>query len=337
MKPAFSVRALILTGLAAAVAAMALPTSAQNYPGGPVQIVVPYPQGGFGDIAARAIAEPLSKSLGQPVTVENRPGASGAAGAQSVARAATDGRTLLLGQTGEVVIQPYLIKEFGPRPEAIALVATTPLALVVQANAPYSSVKELLQASRNTPRGLFFASAGRLTPGHFAGELLRIRSGARLTHVQYEGGGPALNALVDGRVDFYFGSLPSEMPLVRSGKLKILAVSSAKRDPALPDVTTMQESDVSRFDVSLWAGVFAPRGTSRDIVTRLNRDIDKILDQPEVKDALVRDGAIVTPMSLEQFQRFVSDERTRYQDFIAAEFCSQVSFAGCEGFGAFVP
>jgi tripartite-type tricarboxylate transporter receptor subunit TctC len=334
MTPACPRRAMILGTGATVLAAIASPGMAQTSLAGPVTLVVARAPGGLGEVAARAISDKLAKAVGQPVEIDFRPGASGSVGAQSVASAAPDGRTLLLGQTAEIVIEPYLIKDFNPTLEPIALVAIAPLALVTRAAAPYSSVREFLQAAPSSGRELSFASAGRYTPGYFAAELLRSRTGARFRHVPFDGGGPALNALVDGRADFFFATLPSAIPLIRAGKLKALAVSSGKRAPALPDVPTLEESGIRRFDVTLWAGVFAPRGASTDIVSRLNRDINQILGQPDVRDGLVQDGAIIMPVSADQFRDFIRDERGKYRDFISSEFCSQVSAVGCQGLGA---
>jgi tripartite-type tricarboxylate transporter receptor subunit TctC len=319
-------------------AAMMLPGRAQNYPTGPVALVVGNPAGGAGDIIAGAIAEDLAKALGQPVSIEYRPGASGALGAGSVARAAPDGRTLLLGQTTEIVINRALAREIGYDPESdfqpVALLAVMPLALIVPSAAPYSTVEELVKASRSSRRGLLFASTGAGTPGHLAGELLRIRTNARFTHVSFDGGAQALSAVLNNRVDFHFQALPTAMPDVRAGKLKILALSSARRSPDMPNVPTVEESGIKDFDVTLWAGVFAPRRTPNDIVRRLNREIDQILAQPDVKASLTGAGAEIRPMSTAEFASFVGSEAYRYDIFIKQEFCSRLLYGGCGGFGA---
>src|SRR5215831_4642157 len=271
----------ILAVACAITAATTLPGYALNYPNGPVALVVGNPAGGAGDIVAGAISEKLAKALGQPVNIEYRPGASGGLGAGSVTRAPPDGRTLLLGQTTEIVINRALAREIGYDPESdllpIALVAIMPLALIVPSNAPYSTVEELVKASRSSPRGLSFASTGAGTPGHLAGELLRIRTNGRFTHVPFDGGAQALNAVLSNRVDFHFQALPTAMPDVRANKLKILALSSARRYPAVPNVPTMEESGIKDFDVTLWAGIFVPRRAPNEIVSRLNREIDGIL------------------------------------------------------------
>jgi tripartite-type tricarboxylate transporter receptor subunit TctC len=319
------------------VAAAALPSWAQTYPSRPVQLVVGYAQGGTGDFIAHVLAERLTSALGQPVNVENRPGASGTAAAQSVARAAPDGYTLLVGQPGEVSINPLLAKDIGYDPEKdlqpVALAATSPLALVVQSTAPYSSINEMTAASLSAPRGLSFASPGPGTPGHVAVELLRGRTKSRFSHVPFEGGGPALDALMAGQVDLYFAVLPSAMPHVAGGKLKMLGVSSAKRSLAAPNVPTVAEqTGIRAFDLTNWVGVFAPRGTPADIVQRLNRDINQILGQPDVVQQLVRHGAEAAPMSVDQFADFLKAETARYKELLRDEFCAKFLYGGCPGY-----
>src|SRR5262249_27336909 len=248
------------------------------------------------------------------------------------------GRTLLVGQTTEIVINRALAREIGYDPESdflpVALLATMPLELIVPSNAPYSTIEELLKSSRSSSRGLSFASTGPGTPVHLAGELLRIGTGARLTHVPFDGGAQALNAVLNNRVDFHFQALPTAMPEVRAGKLKILALSSAQHSPAAPNVPTVEESGIKNFDVILLAGCVAPRATPSEIVTKLNREIELVLAQPDVKEALTRAGAEVRPMSAPEYTAFVRSETDRYDAFIKQEFCSRLLYGGCGGFGA---
>jgi tripartite-type tricarboxylate transporter receptor subunit TctC len=257
-----------------------------------VQLVVGYAPGGTGDVVARIIGERLSAGLGQSVVVENRAGGSGAIATQSVIRATPDGHTLLVGQTGEIAINQHRAKGAGYDPDAelqpIALGAVVPLALVVPAKAPYASMDELLAAARASARGLSFASAGAGTPGHFAGELLRQRVEGKLVHVPYKGAGPALNDLLGAHVDLYFSGFPAVMPHVRSNSLKLLALSSGRRSAASPETPIVRElTGMQDFDLTLWVGFFAPRGTPKEVVARLNREINAVLDQPEVRAKLV--------------------------------------------------
>src|SRR5215212_135076 len=334
-----SSRAKTIAVLAALLAVVALPSWAQPYPSRPVQLVVGYAQGGTGDFVARLLAEKLATVLGQPVNVENRPGASGTAPAQSVARAAPDGYTLLVGQPGEISISLMLMEDLGYDPardlQPVALTALSPLALVVQSTAPYATVGEMTAASLSFPRGLSFASPGPGTPGHVAVELLRARTKSRLNHVPFEGGGPALDALMDGRVDMYFAVLPSAMPHVTSGKLKILGVSSTKRSQVVPNVPTVAEqTGIQGFDLTNWVGVFAPRGTPTDVLVRLNREINQVLAQPDVVEQLVRHGAEATPMSVDQFAAFLRGEAGKYEGLLRDEFCAKLLYGGCTGFVA---
>jgi len=308
-----------VAALAVGLAVTAFPAWAQTYPSSPVHLVVAYAAGGTGDVVARIVAPNLSMALGQSVIVENRAGASGAIGARSVAVANPDGLTLLIGQTAEVSINQHWVKNLSYDPDKdlqpVAMLAVVPLALVVPAKAPYSTMKEFLAALPKSK--LTFASAGTGTPGHFAGELLKAKTHADLTHVPYKGAGPALNDLIGGHVDLYFPGMPAAMPLLKGGLAKVLAVSSAKRSGIAPDVPTVAESaGIKDFDFTLWAGVFAPHGTPAAIVARLNSEINKILDDADVRHKLVDAGADVEPMSVDQFRAFVNAESAKYARII---------------------
>jgi tripartite-type tricarboxylate transporter receptor subunit TctC len=318
---AAALRTVFAAFSAAGLMASALPVMAQAYPSRNVTFVVGYAPGGTGDVVARIIAQKLSGVLGKPVVVENRAGASGAIAAQSVARAAPDGHTLLVGQTAEIAINQHLMKDlaYDPRKDLqpIALAAVVPLGLVVPGKAPYSTLAELVNAARSSKQGLSFASAGIGTPGHFAGELLKAKTQSNMAHVPYKGAGPALNDLIGGHVDLYFPGLPAAMSNVKAGQLKLLAVSSAKRSGVAPDVPTVAEAiDAPGFDLTLWAGIFAPRGTPPEIVARLNEEINKILVQAETKERMTAEGADVAALSVEQFTAFAVAESEKYAQII---------------------
>lgn len=337
MKTTLSARIAFALGILLSAFLLTSPVRAQTFPDRPVHLVVGYPPGGSGDIVVRAISDRLATRLGQRIIVDFRAGESGAFGARTVTRAAPDGHTLLAGQTTEIVIDRVLAKELGYDPDKdlvpVAFLASMPLALIVPANAPYSSVAQLVEASRSSSRGLLFASPGPGTPGHLAGEWLNTRTRARMIHVPHEGGGAALDAVLNNRVDFHFQALPTAMPQLAAGKLKILAVSSARRSPALPDVPTMSEALGGKgFDVTLWAGIFAPRNTPAAIVARLNREIEQILNEPEVRESLARAGAEVHPASVDEFRVFVRSETAKYEALIKDEFCSKLLYGGCGGF-----
>ena len=309
-------RALAAGVVVAVAAGSAVPAWSQAYPSRPIQIIVAYAAGGTGDIVARSISDKLGIALGQSVVVENRAGASGAIGAHSVATAAPDGYTLLVGQTGEIAVNQHWLKGLNYDPDKdlvpIALAAVVPLALVVPSKAPYSTLPEFLAALKAKPK-MTFASAGIGTPGHFAGELLKLEFDENLTHVPYKGAGPALNDLIGNHVDFYFPGFPAAAPHVKGGNLKILAISAGKRSPAAPDVPTVAEVTGNKdYDFTLWAGFFAPRGTPQPVIDRLNKEINKVVEGPEVKARLEAAGAVVTPMTVTQFKDFVQDESAKY-------------------------
>lgn len=310
------------SGFAAVLLALSAiaPGSAQTYPSQTIKIVVAYAPGGTGDIVARLIAVQLQSALGQNVVVENRPGATGVIGTQSVVSAPADGHTLLLGQTGEIAINQHWVANISYDPQKdlqpVALASVVPLALVVPAKAPYSTMADLAKALSGG-QALTFASAGIGTPGQFAGEFLKLRTKANLTHVPYKGAGPALNDLVGGHVDMYFPGFPAAAPHLKSGTLKVLAVSSSQRTGAAPDVPTVAESIKDpNFDLTLWQGFFAPKGTPKAVVDKLNTEINKILASPGVKAKLLEAGADVRSGTVEQFAAFTKSESDKYLQII---------------------
>ena len=301
------------------VGGLAAPASAEIYPSRTITLVVAYAPGGTGDLIARIVSDRLAAALGQPVVVENRAGAGGAIATRSVIASPPDGHTLLVGQTGEISITPHWSKNAGYDPnrdlQPVALATIVPLALVAPGNASYSTVAEMLQAAAG--QGLSFASAGAGTPGHFAGEVLKLKTKSNLAHVPYKGAGPALNDLLGGHVHFFFSGLPAAVPYVQAGKLKLLAVSTGKRSSFAPEVPTVAEaSGIADFDIALWQGFFAPRGTPGEVVARLNAELNRILLEPEVKARLIDAGAEVTPMSVPQFEAFVRTEVVKFAAII---------------------
>ena len=292
---------------------------AQGYPSRSITLVVPYAAGGTGDIVARAITDRLGQALGQSVVVENRAGATGAIGTRSVISAPPDGHTLLVGQTGEIAITPNwgkgtgydVDKELAP----VALATIVPLALVAPGKATFASVQELIATARQ--RQITFGSSGTGTPGHFAGEVLKLKTKSSMAHVPYKGASLALNDLLGGHIDFFFSGFPAAAGHVAAGSLKLLAVSSGKRSGIAPEIPTVAEaSGIDGFDITLWQGFFAPRGTPGEIVARLNSEINRIIAEPEVKAKLVAAGADVTPLSVEAFGRFARSESEKFASII---------------------
>jgi tripartite-type tricarboxylate transporter receptor subunit TctC len=294
--------------------------AAQTFPTKPIHLIVAYAPGGTGDVVARIIAERLSPALGQTVVVENRAGASGAIGATSVLNAAPDGHTLLLGQTGEIVVNQLWMKGLAYDPKdlmPVALATVVPLALTVPGKASYGSMAEMLKAIETSSKPLSFASAGTGTPGHFAGEYLSAKLPGKLVHVPYKGAGPALNDIIGGHVDMYFPGFPPVMPMMKAGTVKVLAVSSAARSQAAPELPTVAEATgFADFDFTLWQGFFAPKGTPGEVIARLNSEINKVLADPPTRQKLIEAGANVATLSTAEFAAFVKAEAEKYERII---------------------
>ena len=312
----------LTTGLLASLAAIA-PAFPDAYPSRPIHLIVNFAAGGTGDIVARLVGNKLSSALSQSVVVENRPGAGGTLGARDVVNAEPDGYTLTVAQTPEIAINPFFMKDAGYDPrkdlQAIALAGVVPLALVVPATAPYSTMAEFVKFLRSPDRPVTFASAGIGTPGHLAGELLKLKLNNNLTHVPYKGAAPALNDVVGGHVDFYFPGFPAAVPLMQGGKVKLLAVSTATRASAAPNIPSVAEATgIKEFDFALWVGFFGPRALPPDLAKRLNSEINKILLEPEMKTRLENDGAEVSALSIDDFSGFVRGEIAKYQAIVAA-------------------
>jgi tripartite-type tricarboxylate transporter receptor subunit TctC len=320
-----TIPARALMGTALGLALTALPTLSawpDSYPNRPIHLIVNFAPGGTGDIVARLVGAKLQANLGQSVIVENRPGAGGTLGARDVANATPDGYTMTVAQTPEIAINPFFMKGAGYDPlkdlQPLALTGVVPLALVVPESAPYSTMADFVKFLRTAP-AITFASAGVGTPGHLAGEYLKLKLDNKMTHVPYKGAGPALNDVVGGQVDFYFPGFPAAVPLTQGGKVKMLAVSSASRAPAAPDIPTVAEATgIANFDFTLWVGFFGPHGMAPDLAARLNTEINKALLDPEIKARLENDGAQVSALTIPQVTAFVQREIDKYQGIIKA-------------------
>lgn len=313
--------------LQGATAAFALPLagaarSADAYPARPVTIIVPYAPGGQGDVFARILAERLGTALKQSFIVENRPGASGAVGSRLVLRAPADGYTLLLGQTGEIAVNPYAMKALGYDPlqqfTPVILVGDSPLVLVVPEKSPHADLAALIAAARAKPDAVAYASSGTATPGHLAAAALALGTQTRMIHAPYKGAGQAMSDLLGGHVDFFFSSASAAMPHINSGRLRALAVSSRERLGVLPDLPTVSEATVPDFQFSLWGGVFAPAQTPVAVVASLNATLNAILAEPAIKSRLEDDGAAVRPNTPQEFSAFVRGEAAKYQRLVQA-------------------
>ena len=297
------------------------PAVAQNYPSKPIRIVVPYPPGGSGTIVARILGDKLNQAWGQQILVDSRPGASGMIGADIVAKAPPDGYTLLAGYTSEVAINVSLfpkmaydpVKDFAP----IALTGVIPMILLVHPSVPANSVKALMALARSRPGEMTYGSAGAGSPAHLAHELLNRSTNVKMVHVPYKGAAPALVDLLGGHVFTYFSGMPPAMPHVRAGKLRGLAVSTAKRSAAAPDIPAVAES-VPGFDVPTWFSLLAPAGTPSDIVTKLNAETVRSLNDPAVKPKLAALGAETTTMNADEVAAFIRKEIDKYARVVKA-------------------
>jgi len=289
---------------------------AQDYPSKPVKMVVPFPPGGTTDILARAVGQKLSESWGQQVVIDNRPGAGGNIGTDIVAKSAADGYTLLMGTVGTHAINASLygklpfdpIKDFAP----VTLVASVPNVLVVNATVDSKSVKELIALAKSKPGQLAFASSGNGTSIHLAGELFKSMTGTAMLHVPYKGSAPAITDLLGGQTNMMFDNLPSAMPHIKSGRLRALAVTSVRRSPALPDIPTIAETGVSGYEASSWFGVLAPAGTPKDVVAKIQGDIARALNAPEIKERLSGQGAEPVGNTPEQFAEHIKAESAKW-------------------------
>ncbi|MFO1316482.1 MAG: tripartite tricarboxylate transporter substrate binding protein [Burkholderiales bacterium] len=316
------IRTALRAAAAVAVAALAALAHAQApYPAKPIRIVVPFPAGGTTDILARAVAQKLTEATGQSAVVDNRPGAGGNIGAELVAKSAPDGYTLLMGTVGTHAINASLypkmpydhVRDFAP----VILVAGVPNVLVVNPSVPANSVQELIAYMKANPGKVNFASSGAGTSIHLAGELFKTMTGVQMTHVPYKGSAPALADLVGGQVQIMFDNLPSALPQIKAGRLRALAVTSAQRSSALPDVPTVAESGIPGFEASSWFGLLAPAGTPKEVVAKLNGEVAKWLATPEAKEKLAAQGAIVAAgLAPDDFVRHIAAETTKWQKVV---------------------
>ncbi|MBI3936283.1 MAG: tripartite tricarboxylate transporter substrate binding protein [Betaproteobacteria bacterium] len=286
-------------------------SAAQPYPGKTIRYIVPFVPGGATDTLARVIAQKLNAAWGVSVVVENRPGAGGNLGTELVARSAPDGHTLLMAINSHAVNASLYsklnydpIKDFAP----VSLVATSPNVVVVHPSLPAKTVKELIAFARTRPGELTYGTAGPGSGAHLAGELFKSMARVDLIHVPYKGAGQVVIDLIGGQVSMSFIALPVVYPHVRAGKLRVLAVTSATRSPLVPDLPTVAESGLPGFEVVSWFGTLAPAGTSRDIVTKLNSEISKILQMPDVKEKMGGLGLELRGGTPEQFGRFIKSD-----------------------------
>jgi tripartite-type tricarboxylate transporter receptor subunit TctC len=298
-----------IVALAAALLAQGI--LAQPYPSKPIRMVVAFPPGGSTDLAARALGEKLAEALGQPVVIENKPGASGNIGAELVARAAPDGYTLLMAATSFATSPAFFpklgwdpVKDFAP----VSLVATVPIIVVVNPAVPAQNPRELVAYSKANPGKLNLASPGAATLTRLSGEMFRQAAGLDWVTVHYKGGVPAVTDLLAGQAHVMFANISDVISHVRAGKLRALAVTTAQRSAVAPELPTLAESALPGFDVSTWQAVVAPAGAPRDVVQRLNAEIVRAMAAPEMKQRFLSFGTDAATGTPEELGRFLADE-----------------------------
>ena len=320
MKPA---RRSLLSAVALLTLACAAPYGyAQWAPTRPVRLIVPYPAGGPLDTAARLLAQRVSARWAQAVVVENIAGAGGNIGAAAVAKATADGHTLLMGAVATHAINPslYASMPYDAAKDFIAVtqVASTPNVLVVNSQVPAQSVADLVAYARAKPGGLNYGSGSTGSAGHLAGELFNSLAGVRMVHVPYKGAPAAMQDLIGGRIDLMFDNLASSLSQVKAGRIRALAVTTAKRTPLAPDLPTLVESGLPGFDISTWVGIFVPAGTPKAAVDRIHADFTRALAEPEVREKLLGMGADSVGSTPEAFAAFVAAEASKYARLVKA-------------------
>jgi tripartite-type tricarboxylate transporter receptor subunit TctC len=311
-------RALIAATTLAAPGAACL---AQSYPSKPIRMVVPFPPGGAADLVARTIAPRLGDALGQQVVIDNRAGANGVIGVDAVAKSAPDGYSLVLSTLGPLAINPHLqkmpydsLKDLAP----VTLLVMNPIILVAHPSVPARSIAELTALARSRPGRLTSGSSGNGSINHLAIEQYKLLAGIDITHVAYKGEAPSLTDVVGGQIDLMVASVLISHAYVKAGRLRGLAALAAKRSPALPDLPTMEEAGVKGYAADAWLGAMVAAGTPRDIVARLNGEITRVLQRPDVRESLVSRGSEPVGSTPEAFAAYIRDEFNRYGKVIRA-------------------
>ncbi|WP_458766371.1 Bug family tripartite tricarboxylate transporter substrate binding protein [Cupriavidus basilensis] len=310
-------------GLVTAVlCALAFPALADTYPTKPIRVIVPFPAGGGTDIIAREVTNKVAMAMGWRFVVDNKPGSGGNLGVDAAAKASGDGYTIVLGQTSNLAINPTLYRKL-PYDVAkdltpVSLVASAPLVLVTTMESPYKTLADVVAASKAKPGSINVASPGNGTVAHLTSELFQKTAGIKLTHVPYKGAAQAVNDLIGGQVQLYLSSVPTLIGHIRNGKMRPLAVTSAKRMPDLPNVPTIAESGYSGFEAVTWFGFVAPAATPKDIVVRLNTEFNKALQVPDLKKKLNDQGADVLGGTPEQFGALMKKDTIRWSTAVKA-------------------
>ena len=316
-----SYRCAVLTALIAAVSAGAAPAAAQTYPSRPITLVVPFPPGGSATIIARIIADKISQRLGQQIVVDNRGGAGGSIAARQVAKSAPDGATLLLAFTGTLAVSPLIFANVGydPRKDlaGIGLIGMAPSVLAVNPSVPARSVADLIGIAKAEPGKIQYGSPGIGTTNHLAGELLAAMTGIKITHIPYKGTGPAITDLLGGHIAMMFAPIPAAHGNVSAGALRALGVTSLKRSSLWPDIPTVAETGLPGFEVVQRSALLAPAGTPRTIIERLNKELNAVLANDEVRRRLAVEGGEPVPGAPEEYAADIDREELRWSKLVA--------------------
>lgn len=303
-----------------ALACTALGAQAQDWPNGPVRLVVPFPPGGGTDILSRIVANGLIDANKWTIVAENRGGAGGTIGVADAARSAPDGKTLVMGQKDNMVVAPWLYKRLAYDPVKdfipVAHVAYTPVVIVTASDSRFKTLGDVIKEAQSKPNAVTYGSPGNGTTIHLAGEALSVAAKIGLVHVPYKGSSPALVDAMTGTVDLALSSVPSAISQIKSGKLRALAVTSAKRSTSLPDVPTVAESGYKGFDVSTWYGLFAPAGTPREVVAKVNTEVNRLLASPDMQKAIHAQGAEPQAMTPEKFSSLFQHDYRAARDIV---------------------
>ncbi|MET3464993.1 tripartite-type tricarboxylate transporter receptor subunit TctC [Variovorax sp. 1133] len=319
MNSLHNVRALRAFAFTAGMLALAFASgaiAAETYPARPIKLIVPFPPGGGPDLIAREVATTVTTQQGWTIIIDNKPGSGGNIGMDAAAKAAPDGYTLVMGQTSNMAINPSLYAKLPYNPQKdltpVGLVASAPLVIAVASNSPYKTLADLMNAAKANPDGINYASSGSGTVAHLATEQLQRIANVKLTHVPYKGAAQGVTDLIGGQIQMYISSVVTLSGHIRNGKMRALAVTSAKRSADLPNVPTVAEAGYKGFEAVTWFGIAAPAGVSKDAVGKLNAAFNKALETPDVRKKLTEQGADVLGGPSEQFAALVRDETVRW-------------------------
>ncbi len=322
----FNTRSLSATVLVGAVLVGAVPATSSMalaeapYPNKALRLIVPFPPGGAADTAGRVYAEQLSQAFHQPVVVENKPGAGTAIAAEAAAKAAPDGYTLSLAPAGQLTVLPHLAKNLAYDPirdfAPVSIIASVPYVIGASAETPVTTVQDLVAAAKKEPGKLTYSSCGNGTLCHLSGELFKTQTGTDLLHVPYKGSAPAITALLGGEVNLAFDTLTVLAPQIRGGKVKGLAISGKDRSPLIPNVPSAAEAGLPQFDVTSWFGIVVPTATPKEIVTRLNQELVRIAQSPEVKEQLAKSGLDAVHTTPDGFANTIREDSTRWREIV---------------------